>query len=689
MKYRVQRKLPLQLALYTALVTLLLSAIITVISGYRLLGDLKEEQLTTRNSLIATTLPAFNLATFNFNNRLNQHLAEGLISHPEIASAIVLNTDGTQLAQASDASQCHLSATDQLLFPGADIRSEILEYAGTRLGKLVIELNPCLMADQFYQRIGSVGSYSLIVSAVIALFIYIAFYYRVTYPLTHFARQLADIDADHISDKDLHRMRSQRGDELGELMNTTTGLLDILKRHIEQRRRKEENIHEYSSKLETLIHKRTDALADINRRMSLSNGNQAAAFYVPLLSLLLPRISELLDSLKPSLDEEGCQLCNRLQSLLEQLSIIEKSEDQAVISLSELAESIQRQHPQLIRFRLGSPDKIILPPQRSTLLLNSLFSIAADSYRPGLEICARRRDDTLVITLSGDGFTLSCDNLNTMITEQLSPGPGMLAAIARSLGGQVEIRNESSGQVLECTLLVKWLEDELQPVRQQLLHTPVQIRIANDLLCQRVKRWLQEWDISFSDSTVDVTGVIILTDSPLPETRRATYLRLSADLPDRAYQPYDLLADLRQLIPQNQLSGQDRQAVLLVDDNTINRMLCQRYLKNLGISPDAVDNGLQALEKARSKHYDLILMDCQMPVMDGLEATRQIRRNSINRDTPIIALTGLSGENERQQCLTAGMNDYIGKPFTQDQIQACLVQWLDPAAAPRQPAIEE
>jgi len=70
-------------------------------------------------------------------------------------------------------------------------------------------------------------------------------------------------------------------------------------------------------------------------------------------------------------------------------------------------------------------------------------------------------------------------------------------------------------------------------------------------------------------------------------------------------------------------------------------------------------------------------MDCQMPVMDGFEATRQIRRNSLNSHTPIIALTGLTGENERQQCLTAGMNDFIGKPFTQDQIQATLVQWIN------------
>ena len=139
----------------------------------------------------------------------------------------------------------------------------------------------------------------------------------------------------------------------------------------------------------------------------------------------------------------------------------------------------------------------------------------------------------------------------------------------------------------------------------------------------------------------------------------------------------DLLnALLRQVSPDRQNKKRTIR-VLLVDDNTINRMLCQRYLKNLNIEPDTADNGLQAIEQARRCRYDLVLMDCQMPVMDGFEATRQIRRNSLNSHTPIIALTGLTGENERQQCLTAGMNDFIGKPFTQDQIQATLVQWIN------------
>src|SRR5690606_39120920 len=122
--------------------------------------------------------------------------------------------------------------------------------------------------------------------------------------------------------------------------------------------------------------------------------------------------------------------------------------------------------------------------------------------------------------------------------------------------------------------------------------------------------------------------------------------------------------------------------ILFVNDNSVNRLLCERYQRNLYVHTDLADNGLQAVELGHRQRYDLILMDFRMPVMDGLDATRQLRTTSQNRDTPIIALTGLSGDDERQNCLAAGMNDFIGKPFNQEQIQAVLMQWIPEYDAP-------
>jgi CheY-like chemotaxis protein len=105
-------------------------------------------------------------------------------------------------------------------------------------------------------------------------------------------------------------------------------------------------------------------------------------------------------------------------------------------------------------------------------------------------------------------------------------------------------------------------------------------------------------------------------------------------------------------------------------------MLSQRFFKNLNTDIEMVENGREASTICTQKKFDLIFMDCHMPIMDGFQATRQIRRTPLNQTTPIIALTGLDSDNERQDCLQAGMNDFITKPFTQEQLHNAIMQWL-------------
>lgn len=108
--------------------------------------------------------------------------------------------------------------------------------------------------------------------------------------------------------------------------------------------------------------------------------------------------------------------------------------------------------------------------------------------------------------------------------------------------------------------------------------------------------------------------------------------------------------------------------ILLVEDNLINQKLTQKILINQGFHVDVADNGKIAVKKFRSHHYDLIFMDIQMPVMDGLEATRKIRKieatNYVSgKRAKIIALTANSQQQDKENCLAAGMDDYINKPF--------------------------
>lgn len=122
--------------------------------------------------------------------------------------------------------------------------------------------------------------------------------------------------------------------------------------------------------------------------------------------------------------------------------------------------------------------------------------------------------------------------------------------------------------------------------------------------------------------------------------------------------------------------------VLLVEDNPVNLMVGQRLLGVLGITCDTASNGEAALLRMSASRYDIVLMDCQMPVMDGYTATQRWRDNEAasgdGRRLPIIAMTANAMAGDRQKCLDAGMDDYLPKPVTRSELERCLHRWWDP-----------
>jgi PAS domain S-box-containing protein len=129
--------------------------------------------------------------------------------------------------------------------------------------------------------------------------------------------------------------------------------------------------------------------------------------------------------------------------------------------------------------------------------------------------------------------------------------------------------------------------------------------------------------------------------------------------------------------------------VLLVEDNEYNRLLAKTFLKNAHLDVTEAENGALACSCAQEQAFDLILMDVQMPVMDGFEATRYLRQ-TLALTTPIIALTASAINGEKQKCLSAGMNDYLTKPFYEDELLQLVHDWVlrppSPGASPEEPA---
>lgn len=113
-------------------------------------------------------------------------------------------------------------------------------------------------------------------------------------------------------------------------------------------------------------------------------------------------------------------------------------------------------------------------------------------------------------------------------------------------------------------------------------------------------------------------------------------------------------------------------SVLLVEDNILNQRITTFSLKKFNHSVDIANNGLEAVNKYCDNEYDVILMDIMMPVMDGLEATAQIRKyekeNSGKKHTPIIAITANTLDNDRDKCIAIGMDEYMAKPFDMNRL---------------------
>jgi CheY-like chemotaxis protein len=117
--------------------------------------------------------------------------------------------------------------------------------------------------------------------------------------------------------------------------------------------------------------------------------------------------------------------------------------------------------------------------------------------------------------------------------------------------------------------------------------------------------------------------------------------------------------------------------VLLVEDNPLNQEINAQLLRLLGLEVEVAEDGLQAVARlSQSTHFDLVLMDVQMPRMDGLEATRRVRQLPEHRHTPIIALTANAFAEDRQNCLEAGMDDFLAKPVDPQALAQALQRQL-------------
>jgi two-component system sensor histidine kinase/response regulator len=208
-----------------------------------------------------------------------------------------------------------------------------------------------------------------------------------------------------------------------------------------------------------------------------------------------------------------------------------------------------------------------------------------------------------------------------------------------------------------------------------------------------------------ADPDVSFTRLVLLTSSGIrgdAEAARRSGFSAYLTKPVRPSHLYDCLSTLAggaaeepaaPLVTRHSIAearARSRRHVLVAEDNAVNQRVTVAMLARIGYRADVVANGAEAVEALLRKPYEAVLMDCQMPEMDGFEATAAIRaREGSARHTPVIAMTASAIEGDREKCLAAGMDDYVSKPTKLEELDAALRRWVKadddrhgPAAVP-------
>ena len=736
---KLQTNLAFKVALYTVLSAAVFGLIISSFQVWSNFQERKQRIHNSIKTIITTTSPAIGLATYNFNTRLNQQLIDGLAAHPEIINASIIDAKGSELTVANEPQICVNSNLSTILHGSNNQYDFPLSYQGTHLGKLTIELNHCKLTDQFLVEVKTTLFSNIILSICIALCIYIIFYQLVSIPLTKLVQRFQQIDPAAIEFSTLQKLNSRRKDEIGLLINHFSDLLFTTHDYISRLKSAEHTINNYSANLEDLVNKRTKALTGINRQLKEVNQELeetqklSEQLNLSQFKLLTGLSQELNDPIYSTItvlknSQEYCQTAadhSCIESSIKQNSVIISLLNE-LDNIANLKNSFDFQQASPFSFTnifTNIEHQIGMQEQNLSMDINYhdlsenshigniqrieqlLFNLIANTFQCSneqkLKVHLSDKNQSVLITISAHGLNIPSHHLDLMILPFNNPlrharitglGLGFAKDLAELLAGKIQIALNSQNEhqiSLELPLLPS--NEHLNKIRSQLPRGGIRINIEQQLLANRMIDLLESWQLHFHVSnTPSSSPILLITDQIKTEEDTSLIIGIGPNFAEK-----ESLNDINLLhlkgfdeglifsylykaclkIKQNQTPEQLAK-VLLVEDNAINRMLSQRFLKNLSTEIEMVEDGREALDICNKQKFDLIFMDCQMPVMDGFQATRQIRRSHVNQHTPIIALTGLDSENERQACLQAGMNDFITKPFTQEQLHNAIIQWL-------------
>ncbi|HJV80033.1 response regulator [Noviherbaspirillum sp.] len=282
-------------------------------------------------------------------------------------------------------------------------------------------------------------------------------------------------------------------------------------------------------------------------------------------------------------------------------------------------------------------------------------------------------------------------DMRTLLVSEASPQREALAAMLTALG----MRVQASGSAVEALKSLAAAKAAQDPFRVVMLDRWIE-GMDGELLGAAIKADAAYWHVALvlldeqaqpDQASLTLSGFSASFVKPELLRDATALLRLCEEIRESKPSPVSANASGTTSTPEDKgarLPFAGRR-ILIAEDNPVNQQVTLRMLEKFGCQADLADNGQRAVDMHREVGYDLILMDCDMPVMDGFEATQTIRSLQGNgRRTPIVALTASTAQDERDKCLASDMDDFISKPIRPQLLQETLARWL-PAHAAAEP----
>lgn len=775
MKSAFRKRLSFRLTRDTVLLAMLLGFILNMVQVTLDYFHARQAMDGEIQALIEISHSPASQIAYNIDTRLAEELLDGLLKHPAIVDARIVDPENRILAASSKSSaDSDYRWLSDLLFGSSRSYSDHLQVpqlAEVPLGELAITIDTYYYGNEFLNRAGYTLLSGFLKSLVLSIMLLFVFYFVLTKPMLRVIAALGEVEPKTPEKARLPIPPSHEEDEIGTMVEIINQHLDTIDSSLNQLRAAEATMKNYSSQLEREVEARTREISDKNE--ALQSGNRAlvrakedavrraharASFLANMSHEIRTPLNGVLGMLSLSLEGElRPDQRNRLQialtagqSLLELLNdILDISKVEAgklhmesipfsVRTLVEECSALLAQHaPQeqidlVVDIDPALPDHFIGDPTRTRQVINNLLGNAIKFTNVGeVRIQVRYVDREIRLDIIDTGIGMSAEGLRRIFspfaqadadTTRRYGGTGLGLTLCRQLvermHGHIRVNSEpNKGTQFTVTLPFPVAGDEvttLPPVPEVLLRRGVTLALSHAHPHRLpLERQLKAWRIPVRDRVADADpetpadgGAAALTElvagklpdalSDWPADRIIALARHGQEVADASWQHlplpiqrHTLLNCLRQAVgeiepgdaPENADAGPVSPLrslrLLLVEDNRVNQIVASAILRKLGFTVDLAENGERALAALEQAHYDMVLMDCQMPVMDGYEATRRIRRRPEWQSLPVIAVTANVMQGDKDECLAAGMNDYITKPYDRKDLIRVIERWSD------------